>query len=250
VLHRIPIIAANSVGPRWWIVWMLVLIVAAALAFDQITSRRTLLLGACALVLLLQSSARSLTRYTTDTTFAVYDPAAAEQALVRVMGGAPLRPVAAIARPVAVRRADGSVPWMANDGVFRGESAVPCYDPLFGHDFGSFPATALVPGPLLRVVNGAAFNLADPRCYFGNQPACVPGARFAISDSAAVSRFINHQLLHWDEPVWQRASRWSTAGSLLLTVVALLSWATAGRRARQYRVGAPAGRSGRPDLRS
>jgi hypothetical protein len=223
MLSHVPIVRDYSVGTRWWIAFVVPLIVAGPLALDVITPRpraRGVLVLACGAILVAQNLVRPIARYASDTTFSMYDPAPATAALARVHDGTPPPPIGVIARPVVERRADGATPWAANDGVFAGRSAVPCYEPLFDHDFSLFPARSLTPGPITASAVAGAINLADPRCYFGGE--CKPGALFREADSATARQFAAHGGLQWREPLWQRLSAWATIAGLLLAVIAVL----------------------------
>jgi hypothetical protein len=224
ILHRLPIIANISVGMRWWVVAMLGLMVGAAFAIDILARTRTQRVGlmiGCTAIAMIQAGTRSLTRYTEPTTFSVYDPEPATRAAATVAAGTPLPPIAAIARPVAERSSEGVIPWVANDGVFRGDSDVPCYEPIFDHDLTLFPATLLAPAPITTNGAAASLNLADPRCYL-DDATCKPGSLFKERDVDAARRFAAHDVLPWRTPWWQRVATWSSVIALLLSALVIL----------------------------
>jgi uncharacterized membrane protein len=222
ILLHIPIINNNTVLTRWWSIYILMLIVAAGLAFDGLFLRervREAVFGVCVIVVATQLGMRDLTFYTTGTAFTLYDPRPVANAIRQIRTDRNWLPrigslgSATILTPLP----EGVSPGM-NDGILEGISALPCYEPIFGYLHELFPARGLVRAPLDQM--HGLMNLADPRCYLSDagQAGCRPGDQFRTADEAAVLAFVSHKALPWKQPSWQVASWLTTLISIALTI--------------------------------
>jgi hypothetical protein len=230
VLLRIPVINNNTMLTRWWSIYILILIVLAALSFDRVFRRtwaRDVVFGGCVIIAAAQLTLRDLTYYTTGTVFPLYDPAPVTAAVRQVLvNGDALPQITQLGSPTTIvsPREDiiGVISAGQNDGLLTGISALPCYEAIFGYSQEMFPARGLQIGPLDRQSAGL-LNMADPRCYLTPGPnACRPGDRFRSNDAGDLVAFASHQPLHWQQPTWQIAARLATVVSLSLSVVIFL----------------------------
>jgi hypothetical protein len=230
ILAQIPIINNNGMLTRWWSIYILILIVLAALSFDQISPRRAwardVMFAACVIVAAAQLTLRSVTFYTNGTSLLLYDPAPVAAAVRQVLIDPDSLPAITQLGPPAITHSPSLPPLQIpdeNNGLLSGISALPCYEPVFGHAYELFPARGLQTGPLDRAAPGFV-NLADPRCYLYAGPnACRPGDQFHSSGKADVVAFTSHRPLSWQQPKWQSAALIATIVSGGVSFLVLLA---------------------------
>jgi hypothetical protein len=220
ILLQIPIINNNTVLTRWWSIYIMILIVLAALSFDRIgfqTWKADVAFIACVVIVAGQLALRDFAFYTNGPG-GTYDPAPVTEGLRQVLLNAHHLPsITQLGAPsiASDRKAE-------NDGLLVGISSLPCYEPIFGYDHEMFPVGKLRSGPVDQEVAGH-FNIADPRCYLtGNTNACRPGDQFLTEDRAEEVKFISRLPLNWQQPAWQVAARTVTISSLGLSIVILV----------------------------
>jgi hypothetical protein len=237
ILVNIPVVNNNTVLTRWWSIYILILIVLAALSFDSVVPRtraRDLAFGLFVIIAAAQLTLRNFTFYTTSVGFVLYDPAPTTGAIRQVLvNPASLPAITQLGPPsIAARSSEGVVSIIndgvltgINDGLITGISALPCYEAVFGYgQHELFPARGLRTGPLEGQAAGL-FNMADPRCYLTPGPnACRPGDQFRSADAADFAAFASHRPVPWQEPTWQIAARMATVVSLGLSLVLLVAF--------------------------
>lgn len=225
-LLHVPIVNNNTVLVRWWSIYILVLIVLAAQAFDRVAPRtwaRDGMFAACILIAVVQSTLRDFSFYTTSVVFPLYDSAPVTSAVRDVVVNREALPsISRIGLPSDIAPPPPGIATMRdNDGLLTGVSALPCYEPLFGYAHEMFPARGLQSGPLNHAAAGLV-NLADPRCYLTpGANACGPGDQFRAVDDGEVREFVSHRPLDWQQPAWQAAAGAATVASLGLSAVVL-----------------------------
>jgi hypothetical protein len=229
ILLRIPIVNNNTVLTRWWSIYILILIVLAALSFNRLVSRtwaRDVMFGVCVIIATAQLTLRDFRFYTSSTAFPLYDPAPVTAAIRRVLVNADRLPSITKLGPPSITASpsEGVRSLNENDALLTGISALPCYEPIFGYSHELFPARGLQSGPLDRAAAGL-INMADPRCYLTpGANTCRPGDQFHSNDEGDVIAFASHQPLYWQQPEWQLAARMATVVSLSLSVMILVAF--------------------------
>ena len=231
ILMRLPIINNNAMLTRWWSIYILILIVLAALSFDQVVSRRVwvrdAVFAACVIAAAAQLTLRSVEFYTNGTSFLLYDPAPVAAAVRQVLVDPDSLPAITQLGPPAITHSPSLPPLQIpdeNNGLLSGISALPCYEPVFGHAHELFPARGLQTGPLDRAAPGFV-NLADPRCYLYARPnACRPGDQFHSGEQEDVVAFTSHRPLAWQQPEWQSAARMATIICLGFSLMVLVAF--------------------------
>ena len=220
LLLKIPIIRDNSAPARFWLIYITPLIVVAGLSFDRVfwdTRVRDVAFGVSVLVVIAQLMSRDLSYY--ETTY-MYDPAAVIRADEGIAAGVPLPEISEVGPPLK----SGETDRRDNDGLTRGISAYPCYEPLFGYHHELFPARKLRAGPVKSGIDGH-FNLVDPRCYLSfDSRTCQAGELFREDKGSDVAMFTSHRPLPWELPVWQRSAEAATIVSGMLSVFGLLAF--------------------------
>jgi len=228
VLLHIPIINNNTFLTRWWSVYILSLIVLAAIAFDRVvpsTRARDVFFAICVIIVVTQLTHRDLKFYTTTITamWPLYDPAPVRTATRRVVANTDTLPAITELGPASGN--NGSLTGISapgNNGLLTGISALPCYEPIFGYSLEMFPARDLVTGPVAAPSTGL-INMADPRCYLAAGPnGCRPGNQFQPNERANATAFASRLVLSWREPGWQIVARITTVISFSLSIVFII----------------------------
>ena len=220
LLLKILFIRDYSVPVRFWSIYITPLIVVAGLSFDRVfwgTRVRDVAFGASVLAVIAQLMSRDLSYY---ETIHLYDPAPVIRAVEGIAAGVPLPEISEVGPPLK----SGETDRRDNDGLTRGTSAYPCYEPVFGYGHEYFPARQLRAGPVKSGIDGH-FNLVDPRCYLSfDSRTCPAGGLFREQQGFDVAMFTSHRPLPWALPVWQRSAEAATIVSGMLSVLGLLAF--------------------------
>ena len=154
----------------------------------------------------------------------------------------------AITRLGAVVDARGRPVMSQNDLLARGESALLCYESIFGYRLEAFPRKTLHVGAVMEERDGR-LNIKNPVCYvFPRENGCTPGDHFGVGERAAADAFTHFRPYPFRAGVWQRAANWGSALSLAVVSVLLTlgcpAWRTRlqGLLARTVRRRAPGSR--------
>ena len=172
LLERVPIINNNTMLTRWYSIYIVPVVVLAALSFDRIVHySQTFILAVFILLASLQLLGRDLTYYTTNKAWSLYNPAPVAAEAKRILSGGPPRPITEIGPPPAIRNASLRLGLWAPDtqmmnALLWGRSALPCYEPLFGYRLEMFPARQLRPGPITDLVAGNLIQHRRPEMLF------------------------------------------------------------------------------------
>ena len=229
VLEHIPVVNNNTLLVRWWVIYMLPLIVLCAVGVEGLVPApawRPLVLAGCSAVAIAQFATRDLATYRSLNRAPLIDPASLITWHERLAAGGTLPPIAELGRwPPGTETMSSE---MAPMSLMGGVSSLPCYEPLFGYALELFPARALRAGPV-EDAGGSFANLADPRCYLDpGSESCHPGERFRSGDPA-IAAFVSYRPIPWRAPLWQRAAAWSTVLSLIASA-GVLGFAVFARR--------------------
>lgn len=191
-LKSLPYIGQNAILVRWFFVYLLPVTVGAALILDYVFAGPRARAGA-ALVGGLATVATAVLADTAHYRHQPYDPTpilAAERAL-HASGAPP--PVIGIA---------AGVEGQFNDGLAVGESAFPCYEPLFGYSLQRFP-WGVARGPLSL----PGHHLRNPACYiYGRENGCSPGDVFPEAAASDEASFAGYRPFPYRRPWWQAAA--------------------------------------------
>lgn len=233
LLKTLPYIKHTVLPYRWWSVYIPVLVIASAVAFDALTpdhARRRLWFAVAALAVVAQATAR-------DGRFYRGEVSLSTASLIE----RPFDP-----RPILHAQAEGNVPPIAhldnraidgsgwrNDLMVEGTSPLPCYEPIFGYGQEEFPARALNRGDSLTADAEGWLNVARPECYiYGAANNCRPGDRFSVAQIQDATEFLAYRKFYFIEPWWQSLATSVTCVTVTLAVFGMLGcWP----RRRTYR---------------
>lgn len=120
------------------------------------------------------------------------------------------------------------------DGLASGQSAFPCYEPIFGYRLEIFPNK---PAPGLLFSASDTTHLRNPACYiYGRENNCAPGDAFTPAQQAEETLFARYHSFAFTLPEWQRwADRLSVSGLAGVLIGLAIS-----RRRKNRRAAGPA----------
>lgn len=229
-LKSLPVIGSASNLFRWFWIFIPVLAVVSAIAFDKAFAsdygRRAAGMIAFAAVLTTHSQI--------DRSYYAsigYDPKviSAAFAAARKPNIAPtIRYIGANINSKGKIVSRGS-----NDLIVMGISQLRCYNPMFGYLLEWFPMAPLHPGSPLEV-NDGRLNLKNPACYlFPKENGCVPGEHFAESRKDDAERFLHFQSHPFNRSENQKMADLATGLSLSAIPLIVMAGLFALRRGRR-----------------
>jgi hypothetical protein len=230
-LKGVPVLGSSSNLVRWFVFYVPVIALAAALAFDRVVPAGRWSLPAALLV----AAATIAWQATADHghyTKQDYSAAAIQQAARALREG---RPVPAVTH-LSVRTDNQNRLLLAtdrNDDIALGYSQLLCYQPMFGYGLERLRHGALQPGPALADLGDGTLNLKNPVCYqFPRENGCAPGDHFRIAQREEAARFLRYEPFAFRRSWRQHAADAATLAALLFTLGALAAAAVLARRER------------------
>jgi len=221
LLKQTPLLKSSSALFRWWLVYIPLLIVYAALSLEKLALphklRAYLVRFSVLIVLGLNLTADRLLyqqqSYSPDTIIKAYQDVAAGN------------PIPAINQVNAFFDAQNNIqlPVYRNDLLTLGASQLACYNPSFGYRLEKLPLKSLHIGSIFAVTNGY-LNLKNPACYvFPTENHCQPGDHFAVSEKTQATAFAQYQPFSFAISNTQKIANLITQSTLLL-VFGFLGW--------------------------
>lgn len=215
ILKRTPIIANSSSMVRWFLIYIPVLALLAAISIDHIpmSSKARGALVAICLVLVVGFKAFEDRSYYfgKGASYGTAAPTAAWQA-------------ASLAAPKleAVGLLASRAELVRNDVIFDNTSQLNCYNPVFGYRLENYPRGTLREGAPTMISDGV-FNLKNPACYlFPEENQCEPGDHFQESEAEPLELFVNYRPFKFEVSHRQEVFNVMTTLSLLIATLLLL----------------------------
>jgi hypothetical protein len=229
LLKSIPIIKSSSTLLRWYVLYIPMICIAAALCLDVISEkarlRSVLALAAVACIGLLHSLS-DLRFYAGQP----YDPRPVQGAFEKARTSTVLPNIKTVAVMVDAE-GHAIAPLDRNDLLIYDASALLCYNPMFGYGLESFPMGTLHPGPALEE-NDGYLNIKNPSCYlYPSENTCAPGSHFSAAQRAEASAFLGFREFPFKISALQQIANWLS----LVAATGLAAWLawTAGRCLRK-----------------
>jgi hypothetical protein len=221
-LKALPVLGQSVTLARWFVLFIPLAVLGAALAVDRLAPSRLLAGGlflAVAVATVWWNWAEPIAVERT------YDGASIARAW-QAAGAGGVPPIAEIA---GVLHTDAVQSFTDRDNAMvDGLSEIQCYQPMFGYRLEAFPAGTLTVGPILTPTAGDHMNLKDPSCYlFPLENRCIPGDQFRADQRAAMLQFAAYRAFPFARSAMQTAADWINLLTLLvsaLAVVATLAW--------------------------
>lgn len=218
-LKQVPLIKSSSNLLRWFLVYIPIVILPAALFLDRISplaSRRNGMLMAALAALILINAIKDRAFYHDQH----YRPDTIINTWRAVRAGTTLPHIQYIG---ALTDADNRIqmPDNRNDIIAAGGSQLACYNAVFGYRLEHFPVKALHPGPVLAETDGL-LNIKNPACYlYPEQNNCAPGDHFTAAQRKAAQAFANYKPYPFSFSTGQQIANLVTQATLVLLVALL-----------------------------
>ncbi len=219
-LKSVPLIKAASTMMRWYVVYMVILIVASALVLEhgglwQKYKTLTALTGIIlAIVLFLFQPAEY---YTSQ----YYSPANIEKAYHdhQTQG---LHPQVSDVVMLTDDAGNHVVTDYDNDIIAIGGTQLFCDEPIFGYRLEHFPRMTLQPGPV-STESKHLLNLKNPACYiYPEENNCRPGDHFTIGQKDNMTNFAAYRSYPFQIPLKQTLANWISLFTFIGCLIYLL----------------------------
>ncbi|OGR02794.1 MAG: hypothetical protein A2520_09510 [Deltaproteobacteria bacterium RIFOXYD12_FULL_53_23] len=192
ILKRTPLIQSSSALFRWWIIYIPISIVYAAVSLEKITflERYRIPVVVVSIIVLL---ALNLTK---DRLF--YDTQGYDGNLILQA----YQKSASSPAPPQIRGIGLSE--YGNDVIAFGISQLACYNPSFGYRLEHLPFKSLHPGSIFAQ-NEGYLNLKNPACYvFPAENGCEPGDHFTTGQQPQAELFARYKPFPFKIPLRQK----------------------------------------------
>ena len=227
LLKRLPFIQNSASLFRWFAVYLLPVVIAAALCLDRILAvlnRKALIAGCCGIaVILLQ---QRIPPSPGDLWGQNYRPTTVVQAYRTAREAGSALSVTHIREDFRFRPRNLA----ANDALADGASQLACYEPMFGYQLQDFIYRSIQAGPVTDVTDGE-LNLKNPACYaFPDANSCRPGDHFQTSQRSSAELFAARRPFPFELPVRQTIANWMSVIAIPLSLLALIGLLIVRRR--------------------
>ena len=222
VLKDLPVIGQSVTLARWFVLFIPLAVLGAALAVDRLAPSRLwagglFLVAAVATVWWQAAESGDVpSNYHDGPIESAWHEAAA-------VGIPPLTEIGGELHTDAVQ---GYVD--RNNAMVEGFSERYCYQPLFGYQLEAFPQTNLRVGPILTPTGGGELNFVNPSCYlFPLENHCSVRGQFREDQIETLQQFAAYRPLPFARSALQTAADWTNLMALIgsvLAVCAALAW--------------------------
>lgn len=239
-LKGLPIIGSSSQLFRWFVVYIPFMALLTGLIITPLRPF-TRLRVTCAALLLIALSNLASEKLLYATEGHRPDPIVNAAKRISIQGREHAVPKVEFVRARLVSEAGQLLTISAapNEIFIGGESAIACYQPMFGYRLEHFPLGTLKEGPALAQDADGRFNFKNPACYvFPEANACRPGDHFTATQQDALDRLLSYRPYEFAMPWSQHFANTLTGLTLLLWLALGVygSWAYLYRGARPDRV--------------
>jgi hypothetical protein len=220
LLKRVPLLGSSTTLVRWFMLYIPIVALTAALAFDRLftPATRPLVLAIAVAATVLPAAFVDKGMYRDQR----YDATP----IVAAWRGGRTVPVTDVVINVA-STAERRVRIGGNNAIAGGHSQLYCYDPVFGYQLQTLPFGSLHAGPVSDIAPGGALNLKNPSCYlFPGANSCRPGDEFSVAQAGAADAFARYEPFAFGLPPLQVAANWLNLLALVGFVLAVpvLAW--------------------------
>jgi len=208
-LKKLPLVKNASNLIRWFVIYIPIAILAAALMLEKIIVSSKYRTG---IVVISMAAVVSLNAFVERDFYKRqdYDPVEIVKSYYKVKTGL-WKPV--IKQIAVYVNTEGKIitGMSANDMLVHGASQLFCYEPMFGYRQEGFPIKSLHPGPVFEEKEGL-LNIKNPACYVWPQANnCEPGDHFTAEQKDAAEAFVNYRPYTFKVPAVQKAANWVNA---------------------------------------
>jgi hypothetical protein len=230
-LKSVPIVRNSSSLVRWFVTYVPVFTVLAALALDRVApdpTKRMRIAVAAGLLVLATHVLRDRDYYATQPYSSTRIASAFDD--LRRTGRVP--PIERCSLELAP---DGTPlrPPDRNDGLVDGTSPIECYEPIFGYQLEWFPRGTLHAG-LAREADAGTYNFKNPAGYlFPAENGLEPGGHFRVGQERELAALLDYRPYPFEKSARQRAAEVVNLVALAAVAVFLLVCTVLEVRARR-----------------
>jgi hypothetical protein len=216
-LKQVPFIKSSSNLLRWFLIYIPVVILAAALLLDKISPLAIFKNGIliAALATLIQVNAFKDRKYYQTQS---YRPETIVNAWQTASTSATKPQIKFIG---AFLDTDNNAQMTSNgnDLIAVGASQLACYNAVFGYELEQFPVKSLHAGSVLDETD-EWLNIKNPACYlYPKENNCNLGDHFALNQRKAAQAFANYKPYPFNFSFVQKIANWTTLSSLIILVL-------------------------------
>lgn len=209
MLKRTPLIKSSSSLIRWWLIYVPIVIVYAAIALEKLAflaKYRVSAIACSVIAILLLNLMQNRLYYDLQN----YNPDAILEAYRQ-----------STIHDIQPRIQEVGLSESGNDAIVSGISQLACYNASFGYQLENLPIKSLHPGSIFEQSNGD-LNLKNPACYvFPTENHCQPGDHFSVEQKAQAVLFANYKPFAFAIPLKQKIANFISFISLISSLVFL-----------------------------
>jgi hypothetical protein len=216
LLKQTPLLRSSSNLMRWLCLYIPLVILLSAIAFDKAAIPLTARHWAAVLAIVAVPVANVMV----DQDYYKHQPYNPSRIIKAYHEYSALGHPPVISKIIAFtdRQKRLAMPVDRDDTLVLGASQLACYEPIFGYRLEHFPLKPLRPGRVNMII-GDVFNIKNPACYFfGAANNCHPGDHFSRKDGANAKAFVSYQPFSFKRPFKQHVADTIT----LVTLIGLL----------------------------
>jgi len=216
ILKQTPLLKSSSSLIRWWLIYIPVVIVYAAIALERcdfLKNIKTQIVVISVVGILFLNAYKYAPYYHHDN----YRPDTIVAAYQQVASGGVVPKIEHI---VAMGETNGHLltPSNPNDSIAFGGSQMQCYNPSFGYSLEKLPLKSLHVGSIYEQTNGE-LNIKNPACYvFPTENHCEPGAHFSVGEKPQAEAFAQYKPFSFAISRQQKIANLITQFALLIVV--------------------------------
>lgn len=213
ILKKTPLLKSNSTLTRWWLIYVPIVIIYAAISFEKLTfltKYRSHFVVSSVIVIIILNLVKDqmyydMQNYNANTVLEAYQKTAVSSTPPEIHDV-----------DIAVGHVDG------NDMLTLGISQLACYNPSFGYRLENLPFKTLHPGSIFDQTNGY-LNLKNPACYvYPSENKCQPGDHFKVTQKAEAELFAQYKPFAFNIPLKQKIANVITELALVFVICILV----------------------------
>ena len=215
-LKQIPIIKNSSTLVRWYLIYIPVFILIAAIVFDRLQINTTIK-ASNTLILIVLIIMINIDKDKTFYQLQNYDPTPIQTAYFKAKQNNKIPEIRYVAANVT------NLSLRGDDLMTVGVSQIHCYESLFGYRHEFFPQKGKLFAGLVTDTKDGVFNMKNPACYtFPTENACKAGDHFKLEQKAALERFTHYLPYRFNLSSLQKITNIISLVSWILVIMLLL----------------------------
>jgi hypothetical protein len=215
-LKTLPVIKTSSSLFRWYIIYILPILIVMALFIEHISmfnKYKLLIFSAGIAIVLIFSVTQPMgfyqyQKYKPDDIINAYNKHKAKKYHPKI-------------DKISVFT-DSQGSRYGNDAIMMGASQISCYEPIFGYQLEELPIKTLHPG-LITIQENGFFNLKNPACYlYPEENNCHPGDHFIVGQEKEMMKFAAYNGYKFNVPLKQTVASWISMITFIFCIAYIL----------------------------